>query len=213
MSTYADMQARIVRELHRNDLASDIKTHILSAISFYSSVRVNGNEKRFAPITTIKGTKFYDTTTPSPGTMPSDVIEIDSITTTVNTRIYQLTQTSYSDLEKIDVGNSTLSGYPRLWAWYAAQLRLYPSPNGAYTLTISGQSVLPTLSADTDSNFWTNDGEILIRQRAKKTIALDLTLDSEMASRCAELEKEALTNLKAETNQLISSGRLRSTQF
>ena len=213
MATYVDMQNRIAREIHRSDLTADIKTHILSAITFYSSMRTNGNEKMFPTVTTIKGTKYYSTTTTAPGTLPSDIIEIDSITTTVNTRIYQLTQASFSDLEKIDVGNTTLSGYPRLWAWYAGQLRLYPTPNGAYALSISGQSVLTALVADGDSNFWTNDGEILIRQHAKKTIAMDLTYDNEMASRCAALEKEALVNIKAETNQLISSGRLRSTSF
>lgn len=212
MATYLDMVNRCASELHRSDITSNIKASILSAISYYESSRFFGNETR-GTITTIAGNKFYGTTTASPGTLPTGIIEIDSITVTVNNRIYQLDQESYERLEAIDAGVTPLAGYPRLWAWYSGQIRLYPTPNSAYLLTISYQQTLPVLSADTDSNFWTNDAEELIRNRAKKDIALSVTMDDEAARRSAAMEIEVYKSLKAQTNKLVSSNKLSSTPF
>lgn len=212
MASYADMQARIALETHRTDLTAQIKSAILDAVAFYSRERVAGNEKRWS-LDTIAGTKFYGIDTPSPGTLPDDILEIDSITVTANARIYQLDSWSYTDLDAIDAGTTPLSGYPRLWAWYAGQLRLYPTPNAAYTLTISGQTKLPELSADGDSNFWTNEGELLIRCRAKRELYAHVLMDDENALRMDALCKEAMRDLKKSANKLIASGRISNTRF
>lgn len=212
MATYINLKDRIARELHRNDLTANIAEHVISAVAYYAGNRFAGNEKR-GTITTIAATKYYGTTTASPGTLPGDINEIDSIVVTANNRTYQLELISYDDLEKIDAGVTPLTGYPRLWAWYANQIRLYPTPNAAYVLTLSYQYTLTALSADSTSNFWTNEAEQLIRARAKKTLALDVTYDASVATTQAALEKDALASLKSDTNKLISSGRLRSTRF
>ena len=212
MASYGDLQARIAREMHRTDLTADIKAAILSAIAFYSSQRFYGNEKRWT-LTTIGGTKFYGTTTPSPGTLPDDILEIDSITVTANSRIYQLDRMSYEDMDAIDAGTTPLAGYPRLWSWYAGQLRLYPTPNAAYVLNISGQCELPALSDSADSNFWTNQAEELIRCRAKRDLYAHVVMDDENAGRMNAMEGQALRSIKAQTNKLISSGRISSTRF
>ncbi len=212
MATYGELQARIASELHRSDLGDDIKRAIVSAVDFYSSQRFHWNERRWT-LTTIAGQKFYGPTTPSPGTLPSDIMEIDSITLTANSRIYQLDAMSYTDMDAIDAGTTPLAGYPRLWSWYADQLRLYPTPNQAYVLTISGQYFYPDLSADTDSTPWTNQAEELIRCRAKRDIYAHVMLDDANAIRMDGLEQRALRSLKAQTNKLISSGRLSATRF
>lgn len=212
MATYADLQARIARELHRTDLTSDIQSAIKSAIDFYASQRFHWNEKRWS-LTTIAGTKFYGQSTPSPGTLPSDILEIDSITVTANARIYQLDRMTYIDMDAIDAGTTPLAGYPRLWSWYGGQLRLYPTPNSSYVLNLSGQYQLPALSNDADTNFWTTEAEGLIRCRAKRELYAHLLLDDPNAIRMDALSKEALRSLKAQANKLIASGRISSTRF
>lgn len=212
MATYLEMQERIAQELHRTDLTAPIQRAIKSAIASYESNRFFRGEKR-GTITTISGQRFYGTGTESPGTLPSDIVEIDTITTTVNNRVYKLDQVSYEHLEDIDAGVTPLSGYPRLWAWYAEQIRVYPSPNSAYTLTISYQYARPVLSADTDTNFWTEDAEELIRNRAKKDLAMSVMYDQEVASLCASMEAAAFKSLKTQTVKLLSSNQLTPTAF
>jgi len=212
MATYLEMQQRIAQELHRTDLTTHIQRAIKSAIAFYESNRFFKGEKR-GTFSTIAGQRYYGTSTASPGTLPSDIVEIDSIVTTVNNRIYKLDQVSYEHLEDIDAGVTPLSGYPRLWAWYAEQIRFYPSPNNEYLMTVSYQYERPVLSADSDENFWTTEAEELIRSRAKKDLAMSVMYDDQIAQASAAMENMALKSLKAQTVKLLSSNQLTPTAF
>jgi len=212
MATYLEMQTRIAQELHRIDLTTHIQRAIKSAIAFYESNRFFKGEKR-GTFSTIAGQRYYGTSTESPGTLPSDIVEIDSIVTTVNNRIYKLDQVSYEHLEDIDAGVTPLSGYPRLWAWYAEQIRFYPSPNNEYLMTVSYQYERPVLSADSDENFWTTEAEELIRSRAKKDLAMSVMYDDQIAQASAAMENMALKSLKAQTVKLLSSNQLTPTAF
>lgn len=212
MATYLEMQTRIAQELHRTDLTTPIQRAIKSAIAFYESNRFFKGEKR-GTFSTIAGQRYYGTSTASPGTLPSDIVEIDSIVTTVNNRIYKLDQVSYEHLEDIDAGVTPLSGYPRLWAWYAEQIRFYPSPNNEYLMTVSYQYERPVLSADSDENFWTTEAEELIRSRAKKDLAMSVMYDDQIAQASAAMENMAFKSLKAQTVKLLSSNQLTPTAF
>lgn len=212
MATFSDILSRTADELNRTDLSTPIQNAILSAVSYYAGFRFGGNEKR-GTITTIAGTRLYNTSTSSPGTLPGDIVEIDSIVCTVNGRDYLLEETSYEHLEDIDPGTSLTTGDPRMWAWYAGGLRIYPTPNAARVLTISYQYILTTLSASGDSNFWTNDAESLIRARAKKLVALHVMGDEDLAQRMAAVEMEELSAMRKRTNKLITSGRIKATPF
>jgi hypothetical protein len=212
MATYGDMQTRIADEIHRDDLTSQIQNAILSAVAFYAGQRFSGNEKR-GTITTISGTRFYATDTASPGTLPTDIAEIDSVVLTVSGRDYQLERVAYDHLESIDAGATLTLGDPTVWAWYSGQLRLYPTPNAARTVTLSYQTILTALSSSSDSNFWTNDGEALIRSRAKRSLAMHYTMDQVLSQAMGVAEQEELTALKRRADKLISSGRIRPTSF
>ena len=212
MGTLSDLQARIARELHRDDLTVDIAAAIQSAINYYSSERFYFNEKRWT-ITTIANEKYYGTSTASPGTLPSDILEIDSITVTANARIYQLDKISYNEMDATDAGTTPLAGYPRLWAWYGGQLRLYPTPNDAYVITMSGQYKLADLVNPTDTNAWTTDAEELIRCHAKRDLCAHVLEDDQTAIRMDGLAQRAFADLKSQTNKLISAGRIKNTRF
>jgi hypothetical protein len=212
MATYGDMQTRIASELHRTGITSSIQAAILSAVAFYANERFSGNEKR-GTITTIAGTRIYTTATASPGTLPTDIAEIDSIVATVNGRDYKLQKTTYEHLEDIDGGATLTTGDPRMWAWYAGSLRLYPTPTSAVVLTLSYQTILTALSADADTNFWTTTAEALIRSRAKKELALHVLFDDELATRMGAMEREELYQVRKLSSKLIAGGRLKATPF
>lgn len=212
MATFSDLLSRTADEINRTDLSSQVQSAILTAVSYYAGFRFGGNEKR-GTLTTISGTRLYDTSTSSPGTLPSDIVEIDSIVCTVSGRDYLLEETSYEHLEDIDPGTSLSTGEPRMWAWYAGKLRIYPTPNAARVLTLSYQYILTTLSASGDSNFWTNDAEALVRARAKKYLAMNVLGDDELARRMDMVEREELSALRKRTNKLIASGRVKATPF
>jgi hypothetical protein len=212
MTTYADMKTRIARELHRSDLSSDIALAIQSAISHYATKRFSFSEKQ-ETVQTIAGQRYYGTTTESPGTLPTDIVEIDTISTTVNNRTYKLDQTSFEHLDSIDSGVTPLTGYPRLWAWYAGKIRVYPSPNDEYDLKISYHCNVAAPTADADTTAWMTTAEELIRNRAKKDLCLSVTHDDARAMACAAMEKDAFNALKTAANKLISSNTLRSTKF
>lgn len=205
MATYADMQERIARELHRPDLTNEIKDAIKTAIRFYSSQRFVWNEYQWS-FSTEPGVKYYSTLT-------DDVMEIDSVTVTANSRIYQLDPMSYTDMDAIDAGTTPLAGYPRLWSWYAQQIRLYPTPNAVYSINVSGQRNYCDPVADSYSSPWTNELEELIRCRAKADICAHFTYDDAMAQKMYGLESKAFKSLKAQSNKLISSGRISATRF
>ena len=57
------------------------------------------------------------------------------------------------------VQSATYTGYPTDYALYDEQIRLYPIPNGTYTLTLSYQKQLDGLAGEADTNEWMIDGE------------------------------------------------------
>lgn len=212
MPTYGDMQARIASELHRTDLTAAIRSAIISAVEAYAPNRFHFNEKRWA-ITTIPGEKYYGPDTAPPGTLPTNIMEIDSIAVTANARIYTLDRRSYEEIDAIDAGTTPLAGYPRIWAWYGDQIRLYPTPNQAYVITISGQYKYPELTDDSDSTPWTNEAEELIRCRAKRDLYVHQIMDESSAMQMDGLAQRAYRDLKSQSNKLIATGRVTSTRF
>lgn len=209
MSTYGDLKTRIADELNRADLTAQIAKSVLSAVRFYAKKRFAGNEK-VGTITSISGTRYYGTSTASPGTLPTDIAEIDALDATVSGRTYRIEHRPFDEIDALDSG-TTLTGTPRLWGWYQNQIRIYPTPNGAYTLTLAYQYVLTELSADGDTNIWTNECEELIRARSKKDIAMNILRFRDLAADMAALEAESFRQLKAAANKLTASGMIQGS--
>lgn len=155
------MEARIIAELHRSDVAAVVGGYINDAISHYQRFRFWFNETS-ATQNTADGTATY--------AWPSDFVELDSLTITANSTISKMTQLSPSEIDE-RYFNTTTKGIPYHFANYKQQFRLYPTPNGTYTLTqyyVKSFTALATGSAT--SNVWTTEAEELIRTRAKKLL-------------------------------------------
>lgn len=209
MATFADMRARIADELANDgDISSaQINYAILDAIKFYERREwwFNSNIGTF---NTVFGQEFY-TSVDWPEL--SSQIQIDAMTVTYNGIKSPLKALDYVTID--DIQNNYVIAVPRHFAYYDQAIRLYPIPNGGYPITVSYAKRLTDLSADADSNAWTNEAEELIRQSAKRRIAINYLQSEEVAARFAGLEREAYTALLQENRSRQPNTILRSPQM
>lgn len=200
MADLATLKSRIALDLHRSDLTTQIAYAIADAVKHYQSAPLHFNEA-IDTFSTVAGTEFYSSLT--------SVGSIDEVTATVNGRKVPLDEWTYGYMEAIATTTSTQS-QPWAWAWYAEQIRLYPVPDAAYTVTVSYRKKYGVPASDSDSNVWTTEAEQLIRHTAKKYLCRDVTRDAEGALACEAAEGEAYRRLTQDNNRL-ASGPLRGS--
>lgn len=205
MATYLDMRSRIADELANDGDITDaqINNAIQSAIAYYSG-EVFWFNQRIVVFSTLAGGEIYSS---SPTSTFENIITIQSIVNTTNSA-YMLQPIDNTNIDEIQTGSVT--GWPQYYSRVENKIRLYPVPDATYTLQMTYTYILPALSADDDSNAWTNECEELIRQAAKKRIALDILQSDAIAGRCAALEKEAYEGVRMENRLRRSQQSLRT---
>lgn len=211
MTTYGAMQDRIADELDRTDLTSQIQKAIQTAVDKYQRKRFFFNEARSLTFNTVDGQEFY---TSSDASDIPNLLMIDNVKLTISgSDKVELERVPYSELEH-DSSNLTVDeGQPTAYAYYAKQLRLYPIPDAAYAVRVSGVFALSDLSATGDTNAWMTDAEALIRSRAKRELLTHVIRDAEGAAAMAQAEAEELQSLIQETNARSSTGSIVPTEF
>lgn len=200
MTTLATMRNRILDDLMRNDLTSQAESSIKSAIAFYENRRFWFLEQR-ATASTIDGQEFYG--------LPSDFLDEDVVSITVNNWSYPLIKRTFKTTEDWFVKANTYKGYPTDYAIYDEQIRLYPIPNGQYTMTIAYYKRLTSLTLETDSNDWLIEGEELIRSRAEWDLYARTLRDFDAAQACKVLEQENLAQHEKLTKARLMTGSTR----
>lgn len=204
MSTYGTMQDRIASELKRSNLTSQIPLAIQSAIRYYEAKRFWFNE----------GEATTSTSTGTPNVAaPSDLIAMDTLTITVNSWRYPITPRTWQWYRDTQTLATLYTNRPTDYAYYADQLWLYPTPDAAYTLTLSYHKKLTTLSATTDTNAWVADMEELIRSRAKWDLATNVIRSPEIAQMAAAVMSQAEAEAFRETVTRQTTGRVRPSYF
>lgn len=200
MATYLETQQRIADEINRDDLTSNIRQEILSAIEYYKQRRFWWNETT-ATTTTVASTNYVS--------LPSDFVDLDIIQITVGSNTTVLDQVLYSDIVKWDINGQT--GQPTSYALYQDRVRLYPTPNSTYTITFHYVKALTALSADADTNAWLTDGEELIRLHAKKLLYANKIRNAKAAQDMAALEELTLLRLESRNQRRVTTGRLKAS--
>lgn len=205
MATFAAMEARIIAELHRDDVAAVVDDYINDAINHYSRFRFWFNETS-ASQNTADGTSVY--------AWPTDMVELDSLMITANGTITPLRQVAPRDIDAMYV-NTTYKGVPSVFANYKQQFRLYPTPNGIYALTqyyLKNYTALTTGAAT--SNVWTTEAEELIRTRAKKLLIGHFIPTSQdtmgMVQMLDAAEQNILAGLQKQTMRSTGTGRTKA---
>jgi hypothetical protein len=193
MSTYLEMRERIADEVDDGDIDTQIGRAILTAIRFYERTRFWFNQKTFT-FATVAAQEEYSV---SDAADIATFLEVKSAYITSSGIRYPFPQVDYEVLDAAQ--NGAITGRPTNWAYFAQKIRPFPIPDAAYTATISAHYRLTELSADGDTNVWTTEAEELIRQRAKKILAIDITKEPMDSVGADALETAALEGLLRET--------------
>lgn len=188
-ANYVILQNRIVDELGDR---SDLKAPLLTAVGQSSPIKraiqsaIAKWEREPFYFTEVYDTSFFTTvnnqeyyTTADDADIPA-IVSITRLHVTISSSRYALIPRRWNYLDDISTG--TTAGNPTDYAYFASQIRLYPIPNGAFPVALSGHKRLATLSADGDSNAWTLDGFDLIRCEALLSLATELLHDPALAA-------------------------------
>lgn len=208
MSTLIQMRTRIADDINRSDLDTQINKAINRAIEYYSKkIRFWFNEKT-ATFNTVASQFNYG----SADGIPTDNMEIDYVKLAISgSNNVPLTPRTYDYIQTANVGN--LTGTPTDYAYYKENFWLYPVPNAALTITVSYVKNYTALSADADTNDFTEEAEDLIESRAEWWLYNRVIKDYEAAQVAKAEELEALTTLLQETVRITKSGKVRASSF
>ena len=210
---YGSMQDRIDNELDRSgSVTAEIALAIQDAILHYQNDRFWFNEGVLTDAT-VASTEYYS--------YPATLLSLDSL------RVRQSAAAGYftmeprpnSDLEVRTQGTAT-TGLPRVYSQVKGRVRMFPTPDAAYTTQWTGIISLGSLSADADTNAWMVEAEPLIRQRAKAIVRMDVLREAAIAQETALLlargsdclsiaEEAALKALRRQNAKRVSTGYIR----
>ncbi len=206
-STLADMRARIMDELQRNDLAAQIDNAIIEAADYFGRDGFFRNDAQDSSTVTTAGINVYSA--------PADVAEIRQLTITVANTKYPLRLRSWEYINAED--SNTLSPVTGPPVEYAVNLpasgmsiRLFPTPDGAYRLQYDYVQIIPPPVLDTDSNFWTMQGREMVRAYAKFLLRMNVLNDPQGAQSDRQMADLYFRKLKQETGAKKFTGRLRA---
>lgn len=205
MSNYGDMKSRIANEVADSTISAEIILAIKSAIKFYERKEFYFNTKT-GTFATVASQEDYDST--ANADIPNIVRIFEPVKVTASSFKYDVDIVPIYDIDSAQDG--AITGRPGCLAYFAEEIRLFPIPDTVYTVTMRYIYRLAELSADSDTNGWTDDAEELIRQRAKMIIAADVLRDVDMYQAAKELEAQAYSALRAETKSRRSVATLRT---
>lgn len=212
MSTLAVMKARIADELARDDLTSQIAYAITDAIEAYEDRRFHFNEGRAITFNTVASQEFYDSDDEA---ALATVQKLDYVVLYIGDTPYHLCPMTPAEIETAST-NGTNTGQPGWYCWYGNQIRLYPSPAGAWTVRIGASIKVAAPASDSEANNpWMTHAERLIRSRAKLELALHVLKDQDLATTMNAAVTEALEQLIGRTNLLtqVGNGRVEAMEF
>lgn len=211
MATYLDMQTRIADELDRSDLTAQIKKAIVSAVKHYERRRFYFCESSFT-INTVAGQEIYTSSDAAAIATSPNIERLNGLYANLRTPLHKAL---WEDIDDISA-TTTSRARPSRWAYRAESIRLYPIPDNVYAITAYNVPRLTELSADADSNAWTNDAEELIRLHAKLDLIANVIRGTDMGEEVATMaarEQMILAGIIRETTSREATGHLQPTDF
>lgn len=203
MATYKELQDRINLDyLNQMTLIPEVKRAIAVAIRTYEAGRYWFNEAATA-VATVASQSYI--------TVPSDFLSPDRLEITVNGSTNEIPRRSFSQV-RLWTMNAPI-GQPLVYTYRGDRLELSQIPDNVYNGTLYYVQSLPTLSADTDSNAWTNEASDVIAHAACVELMTSvLQTDDRKIARHQLMLRNALDTL-ATRNETRLFTKLRSTKF
>lgn len=196
MSTYSELQQRVADYINRSDFTSQIKQELKQAIRSLERQRWRFNETSTALVASA-GQAFL--------ALPSNYLVFDYLEISLTGGIVPFTQ---SDLATIlEMRATSTTGIPTHFTIYADQIEIAIKPDSAYSCPLHYIKSLPELSADGDTNSWTNGlfQDAIVYHAAKQIWGLVLR-DQKEASIFAALERDTISLLSMENMQFHHTG-------
>ena len=204
MATYKDLQDRIALDyLNRYDVLPAVKRAIQNAILCYENQRWWFNETATTTTTTANVASLG---------VPDDFLILDRIEVAYSGAHQALVERSIDDIRTMNIGSAT--GTPTFYNYRGDKFNLALIPNSAYAATIYYVHKLPVLSADADTNVWTNEAGNMIAHAACIDVmgsTLQLTDDRTIAKH-ERLLRNALYEMHLRNAQRFTT-KLRATSF
>ncbi len=211
MATRSDIEAQIADDLARSDLSTQITNGVTAAIRAYRFERLGFNEVYRVTATLSVSTAFIAITSISPRFRKIDRIRL------------QRNNGDYIDLYHRDYDwimsrqDAYALAMPGEFAVYNNSIHFDSFADQSYTLLLDGIKELGSAASASysagDTSAWFNDARELIRHRAKREVYAHVLKDMELASAAGAAEKDAYDTLKAEMNEIVSTGSIRPTEF
>lgn len=202
MTTYGVMKARIADEfINESITTAQIENAIKTAIRHYQRKPFWFNQKT-GTFATVASQETY--TTADNSDIPN-IVRIDSLRSSFGNILKAIADQSIEEMQ-----DRSVQGAPGFYSNYENKIRLYPIPDAVYTIYMRYICKLTELSADGDTNAWTNEGEELTRQTAKRILCTDILMQDDMASRYAELERVAFETIRGENKERSPQKTLRA---
>lgn len=186
MPTLADLKARIVTETNRDDVAPGGELETLLADTIARAIEFHADELF-----------WFNRASAAAET----VAESATVAIPAGLRIALSLACDGSLLRKIAAENMdgvSGAGRPLLWAESDGAIRLWPVPDAAYPLALSG---IAELGVPADANEWTEAGCDLIAARVRMLLFRDSLRDLDGVRLAASAEEEALSRLRRETRR------------
>jgi hypothetical protein len=191
MATLAELKTRIILAMNRDDLGTGGEAHqalidaYTRAIEFYADELFWFNRLS----TTVNTVAQTPTVTLPTGLRYGAVISYQGI---------PLQKVPLEDIQEYYNAQNLVYSLPVWWADDGNTVRLWPTPDAVYSLSIYG---LADLGVPASSNAWTNEAYDLIEARSRMILYRDYFRDPEGAALAASAETEALGKLMRETRK------------
>lgn len=204
MATYLATKQRVASELNGTLTASDsaIANAITTAIAKYEHDTFRFNDAT-TTVATVAGTASYNMSTAATAITWS---RLDTVTLRNSTTIWTLDPADYHWMLAEDDSVTPYRGRPDFYAVFNNQIRLYPTPDAVYTLSLYGTRRLTALSADSDTNGWTTDGEAMIRNAALAELCANYTNEYDRAQIYMGKADEEYRKLRVENERIRNYG-------
>lgn len=210
MTTLAALMGEIADDLDRDNEDTVIESEVGKAIRYYQNTRFYFNETRDETFNTVASQKLYTST--DDAAIPL-FIEFDQITLLNGTTPVELDRMSPEEWELLTASGTSV-GLPTSWCYFNRSIGLFPIPDAAYTIRMSGHIIKSAPAAiDEANNVWMTEAFDLLRARVCHKIGLRKTRDAEVVAAFRSDEMEELGRLKSETASRVGTGRLIPTEF
>lgn len=204
MATFKDLQDRINLDyMNRYDLMGETKRAILNAIKTYEGARFWFNEAQTAMACSAGQTYV---------SVPTDFLYLDRLELTYSGASTRLIEVPFGEIRAMNAVSAT--GVPTHYNYHGDRFEVAIKPDSAYAVPCYYVKSLPQLSADTDSNAWTNEAANLIVHHAVLDMMMGTIIpsDGKRVAYHQNMLQIAMQELNLR-NTTRFAGRLRATSF